>query len=512
MPKKPAAVPPFAWLGRFWTPVGVLAVTGIAAFFRFYQITTLPPGLDEASARIGLQGLAVNFTHPVPSLNAANSYAPLWVWLQAIPAHLLHNGPGLRLWSALLGVAAVVMTWIWLRDWFGKRVAWAGAFTMAVSPWAVTIARSGLPSALPPLLVPFTLWACRRALRHPTSGRYAVVGAALALDLLSGPLGWLLVLTVLAVAIWRLARAHKLFADPSRRATGAAILAAGLAILGYIVAVSLTALRDLPHALSLVTNPQTFLSNLVKVLLMFNVHGDENYRHNLAPEPMLNAFVGLMMIAGLLVAVSRLDKGRYRIVMLFTLVMLIPATLTTTGTPNASWAAGALPLIFALVGIGTGYMLEMWYATFPVNSAARATGQAAIILLLTLTLLQGYTQYFKAWAGSTAVYIAYNEGANQIAARLRYDNFAGERYVVIPSDQTPVVDYLDRGRTKYRIMTPADLTALPIAATNRQFYITAASRDEAVKTLKAKFPGGVLRPLYSSFNQIEIYYIYETTK
>jgi len=157
-------------------------------------------------------------------------------------------------------------------------------------------------------------------------------------------------------------------------------------------------------------------------------------------------------------------------------------------------------------------MLELWYATFPINSAARATGQAAIILLLGLTLLQGYTQYFQAWAGSTAVYVAFNEGTVSMAGHLKTDKFVGERYIVASADQFPVVDYLDYGFGGYRDITPADLVVLPVATASRQFYIATASRDDAVKTLKDKFPGGVLQPHYSAFNQVEIYYTYEVSK
>jgi len=59
---------------------------------------------------------------------------------------------------------------------------------------------------------------------------------------------------------------------------------------------------------------------------------------------------------------------------------------------------------------------------------------------------------------------------------------------------------------------PADIAALPANPSPRQFFIAAASRDAAVRALKTKFPGGVLRPQYSSFNQAEIYYTYDTTQ
>jgi len=275
---------------------------------------------------------------------------------------------------------------------------------MAVSPWAVTVSRSGVDSSLLTLLVPLTLWLGTRALRRPGTMQYAAFGAVLAVDLLSGPIGWLLALCAICLGLRRLAVEHSLVKFNRARAVGAVLFVSGAAALAYFIANSIPAITSMARALELTFDPMIIGGNIVKVLLMFNVHGDDNYRHNLAGAPLLNAFVGLMLVTGLLVSISRLHQLRYRVLLSFTLVMLLPAIITTSGVPNSTWAVGALPLIFALVGIGTAYMLELWYATFPINSAARASGQAAIILLLALTLVQGYTQYFRAWAGSTAVY------------------------------------------------------------------------------------------------------------
>lgn len=506
-------VPPFAWLGRFWTPVGLVMVTVVGAFFRFYDLAALPPGLDETSARIGLQASSISLQNPIPSLSLFNGYSPLWVWLQAFSIQLLgHTAVALRIWPALLGTLAVLATWLWLRDWFGKRVAWVAALTLAVSPWAVSLSRNGLASATLPLATAVTLWLSGRALRRPDVKSYAALSLVLVIDLLCGPIGWLLVLSVFAVGIWRLAATRSLKTWTTERSIGLAVATAGLAGLGFLVGKSLKNIAHMPSDLGITSTFGAFSGNMAKVLLMFNVRGDENYRHNLAGEPLLNAFVGLMMIAGLLVCISRMHHLRYRAILLFTIVLLIPAVITTTESPNSSWAAGTLPLIFALAGIGTSYMLELWYATFPINSAARATGQAAIILLLALSLLQGYTQYFRAWAGSTAVYVAYNEGITQMAEGLRRFGFAGERYAVLPADQTPVLNYLNKDVGGFKTIIPGDLVGLPVATANRQFYIAAASRDESVKILKAKFPGGVLRPHYSPFNQVENYYTYEISK
>jgi 4-amino-4-deoxy-L-arabinose transferase-like glycosyltransferase len=509
----PRIRPPFAWLGQYAAVVSVVTVTAIAAFFRFYQITSLPPGLYDSSARTGLQALNLLEHGTLPGLDAANGYAPLWVWFQAVSIKLLgHTELALRLWPALLGTLAVVTTWLWLRSWFSLRIAWLGSFLVAVTPWAITLSRNGFEAAAYPLLVTLTLWLGTRAWQRAGLRNYVLAAAMLVLDLLTGPIGWLLTATVLIIGAILLARRHQLLSLTRERIAATAVVAAGLAGLGYLIGISLEAVKALPRASSLTANLGNIGSNLVQTLLMFNVHGDENYRHNLAGEPLLNVFVGLMLVAGLLVGISRLHQQRYRLLLALLAILLLPAILTTASVPNAARAAAALPLVLALAAIGISYMLELWYATFPINSAARATGQAAIIILLALTAFQGYTQYFHAWAGSSEVYTAYNEGAVQLAHNLTTQKFTGQRYLLAPADQLSVVSYLSHNQTAYQVLDTAGLTALPVATGGRQFLIAAASRDAAVKVLKVKFPGGVLRPHYSSFNQTEIYYTYEITQ
>ena len=87
-----------------------------------------------------------------------------------------------------------------------------------------------------------------------------------------------------------------------------------------------------------------------------------------------------------------------------------------------------------------------------------------------------------------------------------------DRYVVTPADTLPVIAYLDHGDNTYTAISPAQINNLPLTGAHRLFVIDAASKTDAVKNLKPKFPGGVLRPEYSDFNQTEIYYTYEVTK
>jgi 4-amino-4-deoxy-L-arabinose transferase-like glycosyltransferase len=504
--------PPFAWAGRYSAIISLAIVVLTGAFFRFYQLSSLPPGLHDSTARLALQAADLAERGWLPGLSAANGYAPLFVWLQALPIMLLgHTELALRLWPALLGTLAVVATWLWVRSWFGVRVAWLSAFLVAVTPWAVTLSRGDAPTAILPLLVTLTLWLATRAWRAPSTKNTLALVAVLALNLLSGPLGWLLAVTVLITGAVQLARNKQLLVINRGRALALGGLALAFGGFACLAVASLPALKSLPQTAGFTANIGTLGSNLVKTLLMFNAHGDENYLHNLSGEPLLNVFVGIMLIAGLLVSISRLHQRRYRLLLTFALVLLIPAVITTVGAPNAGRAVAALPLVLALAAIGISYLLELWYTTFPINSAARATGQAAIIMLLVLTAYQGYTQYFRAWASMSQVYAAHHEAAAAIAHNMTGDKFSGQRYVVTSAAEQPVVSFLGH-KSAYQLIEPRELAGLPIAGSARLFYISVGSRDEAMKTIKIKFPGGILRPHYSTFNQAEIYYTYELTK
>ena len=504
--------PPVTWLGRHtgWFNLGILTALGV--FFRFWQLSSLPPGLSVSEAKVGLEAWNLATHAWLPGLTGANGYAPLWIWLQALPVKLL--GPttlSLRLWPALIGAAAVVMTWLWARDWFNRRVAWVAGFVVAVTPWAVTMSRNGLPVVLMLLLVPLTLWVAGWTYHRRNVRWSLLLAGVLVLDLLSGPLGWLLAVTVLGLGKVRLIQEHKLWGLERARLAGLTVVLAGVAGTGWLLATSWSQVQSGLKAAALVHDAASLGDGFMRMLFMFNLRGDENFLHNFGGEPLLNAFIGLMFAAGLLVSLTRLAQRRYQVLLVVLAALLLPVWLVLAGAPNAAHAAAALPLVAVLAAIGVSYMLELWYATFPINSAARSTGQAVIILLLILTLFQGYTQYFRAWAGSSETYAAYSEPAVAAARYLRDRHFAGPHYLVATPEEQTVVAYLN-ARMPYVPLTAAQVVGVPLGTGPQLFVITASSRDVVTHSLSLKFPGGTLKPHASTFSRNDIYYTYEVAK
>jgi 4-amino-4-deoxy-L-arabinose transferase-like glycosyltransferase len=166
-----------------------------------------------------------------------------------------HTALALRLWPALIGVGAVVVTWLWARTWFDQRVALVAAFVVAVTPWSVTLSRNALPVALIGLLVPLTLWAASWAYHRGGLKWWLVTIGLGLLDLLSGPLGWLLALTVAVLGTVRLAQRGQMWPLNRNRLIAGGTLVLGLAGAGYVAGRSLEALRQLPAALGLVPWP-----------------------------------------------------------------------------------------------------------------------------------------------------------------------------------------------------------------------------------------------------------------
>lgn len=246
----------------------------------------------------------------------------------------------------------------------------------------------------------------------------------------------------------------------------------------------------------------------VSTLLAFQVHGDTNFLHNLGGEPLLNVFVGIMFVAGILITATRWQRRPDRALLVGGLALLLPAILSPATAPDAARLSLALPGAVILSALGIGYMLEVWYTTFPINSAARLTGQISIMILLSLTVYQGYTQYFVAWAHSSETQRVY--GDTPLGMANWAHSLPAQTHPLIiatPSEQYGV-RYGLVTRPDYQMVSPQQFT-LALAQRPLHLAVSPALRDQTVTALKAAAPGGTLRVHQSTFDQADLYYTYD---
>ena len=163
--------------------------------------------------------------------------------------------------------------------------------------------------------------------------------------------------------------------------------------------------------------------------------------------------------------------------------MMLPAILTAEGLPHALRSIGTAATLFTLAGIGIDYLLSRWYQTFPHNGPARSVGVISIGILLGLTAIVGWRQYFVAWAQDPQTYIAYNESVVAIGnflianpAKQEGTNFfVGDNYESLPAQ------YLAHDKSIFTVISTSALQSQPLS-TRKVLFVFVAGEVTAAKS------------------------------
>ncbi len=494
----------------------------LAVAFRFYQLNVLPPGLHPDEAANGLDIFKILQNHDLRVIyNTNGPREALFFYFQAIFVVILGNTIlALRVAPAIFGVLAVIFVYLYTKDWFGRRTALLAAFLMAVNPWVNTVSRDGFRASMVPLMIAMVAFFGGRAYKTNKTWYFVLAAFFFALGFYTYTAFIMFSLVVIGgliyLAIWR---RDWLTSNAKNLAIATAVFAVTIA----------------PLAISIIRHPGestartggtsflnkdlnqgkpalTLLESTGKTLLQYNYRGDENSRHNLPGEPLLNTFVGIMLILGLLVAFSRIGRVKYIAVIGMFFALMLPAILTAEGLPHALRSIGTAASVFTLAAIGINYLLVRWYKTFPVNAPARTFGVITFSLLLALTAIIGWRQYFVAWAQDPQTYSAYSENMVQIGYFLN-SNASTSNYLIAGGYEAMPTQYLTNNKSKYTLLDIKSLQDLPLATTNQLFIFPAGdSAKQLTEILQAKYPNGQLTPHFSSYNDKILFYSFRVNQ
>ncbi len=417
---------PEAGSGRSGWAAPLCAVLSTAALLRFYHLSFLPPANYRDVALTASDALRAAAGHPC-----------------------LHYTYDEGLYANLMGVLFLVLG---ASDWtvrapgslFGVLTCWGvyrlgkalnlereglyGAALLAASFWHLVLSRSGFRVILLPLLLSFSFAFLVEGVRKHLPGRLAVAGLLLGLGVHVYPSvrfapfivpPYLLAELGLQKERWRaLCRGLGLYA-------GAALLAALPMLLNYL---HHPEHFTLPRRLVSVFSPmfdRRFLipeleHNLLATLLMFHVHGDDNWRHNLPGAPMLDPFTGLLFVLGIILVCRRGENRALRALLLAWLgAMLLPNLLSVEGVPHGLRSCGVLPAVALLAGIGLGD-LERRLA----ERAGRRLAMATAVMACALLCVWSAHRYFDTW-GRDPELLGAHDGAYRAAARVLLEAPAG---------------------------------------------------------------------------------------
>lgn len=419
--------PPLTWP----TVIILLGIVIVAAFMRYYKLDSIPFGTwrDEA-----------NISHGVEHMLSDPTYRPIFIPDNVHPTHLYAlvavaftwfgvSTASIRAVTSAFGVLSVIVAFFLGRELYGNRFGLICAFLLAILRWNIIFSRFGIPSITAPFFELLSLWLLFRAHRTNRPFDYVMAGLAFGYGLNFYTAFRLFALVVVGfVALDFLPRLWTKFNQPAKPSVQIANWA------GFAVATALAIAPIVQFALF--TDPdlywssaseasifahhdnpditQAILSNTVKHLLMFNYVGDNNGRHNLPGQPMLDPIIGALFILGLALAISQPRSALHWIFLLVMAASLIGGILSVDY--EAPQANRTVAVTVAVMYFGALAVETLWRKLEANRPPTVRNGLLAVMAGVgALTFYLNFNTYFVQQANSNDVWAAFN-GIQSLAA------------------------------------------------------------------------------------------------
>ena len=400
----------------------------LAAGLRLWQIDTLPPGfhLDEAYEGMEAWQILTDPTYRPIFLEGGFGVPPVNAYANAITFGIFQRfggevGPvAMRTTAAvvgLLGVLALYVLAVEMRrhdDFLPPLFPLFAAAGLAVLRWHIHFSRMGIEPIFVPLLWTVGAWLLLRSWRTGNMLTFIATGVALAATLYTYQAAWIipfLALLILASLAWQ---------NPStlrRRWVG--LLLCGAVAFGLVAPLlllfwqrpELMLLR--PQQISVIADAERpdLWANIwttVRMFALWDASGDPELRRNLPDAPVLNLWLTIPFYVGLLVALWRVRRPVYAL-LLFGMVGLALPGIVTDQVPHFHRILGVSAPTALLIGLGASMPLAISARSQWTKGLCYASASAGIVLLLVGGSLSAYN-YFAVWGKSPALYYAFDGG------------------------------------------------------------------------------------------------------
>jgi 4-amino-4-deoxy-L-arabinose transferase-like glycosyltransferase len=418
---------------RNWLePLALILITALAAFLRFWQLKSIPPGFHYDEAFEALEAWRV-LTQPGyhPIFFPGNfGLEPSFIYLTALAFKLFGSSPlAMRAVAATVGTLTVPALYAAVKEMSradGRLpgvTALLAAAVLAILRWHMLFSRVGIEPILVPLFLALMLLLFWRGLRTNGVGAWVLLGLLTGLSLYVYPAARLLPL-VLAAIVGLIALTSRSLLRGRWR---------GLLIAGAIAVVVFLPmgwqwarqpdLLFLRSAQVVAASPARGSpgANLLATLGMFSFRGDQDPRNNVPGMPVLDILMTIPFCLGIGVALWRWRRPVFSSILLSGLILLLP-TILSEYAPHFRRAIGAIPAVAMLCGLGLAVILGRPDAP-RLRRFARAGAVGAILLG---SALFSVTAYFAHWGQSPDLYYAYDQGLWEI----------GQYVSGLPADET----------------------------------------------------------------------------
>jgi hypothetical protein len=382
----------------------------------------------------------------------------------------------IRIVTVLMGLASIVFSFLAGREIKGNRFGLLFAFAVAVSRWHVNFSRFGVYTMSVSCFGLLAIWFLLRARRTHQVHDFAWAGAALGFGLNFYIAARLTVIALLIylfyeflLTIWR--KLAPVGTNPFPRS----------ALMTGLFALSVTLwLTTAPLVQYALTNPNLYwgrsnevsiftqrdepdlikaiYKNTVTHLLMFNFHGDNNGRHNLPGEPMLDPAMGVFFVVGISLGIVHFRKPINLLMLVLFIVGLMGGILSLDfEAPQSTRAFNAIMPVLYFVALSGETLLN------GIDRLVHSPTLRSISIVLTSIVLGGYIFYYNAetyfikQANNDRVWYEYNGIETMAAYRMREAFKKGTNiYGSVYLNNHIVIQFLDPEITGTQTLIPPD--------------------------------------------------------
>ncbi|MDP2640948.1 MAG: glycosyltransferase family 39 protein [Candidatus Yanofskybacteria bacterium] len=446
----------------------LLGILLLASFFRLWQLDTLPPGLWPDEAINATTAVEILQTGEFQVFYPENHGREGFFFLLISFAFGLF---GVSVWAfkivpALIGILTVLGQFLLTRELFGQiaatrihaaKIALLSSFFLAVSVWHIMFSRIGFRAILLPLVLVFSSYFLFRGMRTKKILDFILAGLIFGLGFhtyISFRLGALAV--ALALLLWLILaikeRWGKEFLFKASAFSLFALLSASPILWHFLNTPEDFLFRASGISVFAQEQPLKALGeSTLKHLAMFNIAGDQNWRHNVAGQAQLPAVVGIFFLIGLgafmantIKAFAVLVKTRMQgeasrafligaFVLAWLFFLLLPGVLTSEGIPHALRVIGMIPALYLLAGFGALISFR-FLLRLPRGQYMQA---GAISLVLLGTTLLSFHSYFILWKQSPELEESFTLRFMDVGHELNSYPKEIQKYVVMSEGDLP---------------------------------------------------------------------------
>lgn len=501
----------------------IFLIVAFGFFLRIYDINSAPPGLYPDEAVNGLDALEAkdsgNYQWFYPANNGREG---LFMNLIAFCFKLFGASVlTLKLPAIIFGTLTIFGIYLLAKELFGKRAGIISAFLVAVSFWPLHFSRISFRANMLPFVLVFSFYFLFKGLRTKKIIDFAIGGLFLGLGLHTY-IAFRVTPLILIVALIALIISQERFLKNYWKHTLVFILftiitAAPMLYTFFYAHPEYWASRTSEIS---ILNPNTNQGSLLKTFLKtfglslakYNFWGDQNWRHNYPPYPLLDPVTGIAFLFGIIYMITKSFHLLYlrfakkvrdeKLAIYITLLawffaMLIPEFMGAEGNPHALRAIGTIPVVFIFSAFAFNYFIGL--SERKKFKFRHFTAPFVIVILIAIGMFNPI-KYFFFWAKTPKAAEAFEKTMTNIEGYIRSIPPQKEIFVAVGNMQRVPVRFWNWENKNFYDLDPSGINGInPKDADNFVVIFTDYQKDEITKNIRTRFPGMELQEFSDKF-------------